>query len=94
MVGFTGFTVYSYIAKTYAHSKYPGWYVTIVNPDSIAEKGGLKVGDVIYGIDDMLWTEEPEMIDIAKAKMYDGATVIYHVIRNGMEKDLEMKMEG
>ncbi len=93
MVGFTSFAVYSYIAKTYAHSKYPGRYVSVVNSDSIAEKSGMKVGDVIYGIDEMLWTDEPELIDIAKARMYEGKTVTYHIIRNGTEKDFEMKLE-
>lgn len=92
MIGFTSTPMYSYICKGFANSDYPGRFVTEVNEDSIAKKAGLLVKDVIYGIDDMLWKDEPNLVEIAKAKMYDGETVTLHIMRNNMKKDLKMAM--
>ena len=93
LMGYSHIDVYSYIARKFAHSDMPGLYVTKVSPDSIAEKGGLLPGDLIYGADEFLWADEPAFPDYAKARMADGKTVVYHVVRNGLKKDLEMKRE-
>ena len=92
MIGYTYVPMYSYICKGFANSDYPGEYVIEVNEDSIAKKAGLLVKDLIYGIDDMLWKDEPNMSSIAKAKMYDGETVTLHIMRNKMKKDIKMAM--
>ena len=89
MLGFNTIYAYSYISKKYAHSSKAGLLITSVNEDSLAEKCGLMKGDVIFQTDEWVWTDDPEMIEKAKARIFDGGTVTFYVIRNGEEKELQ-----
>ena len=88
LLGIWSVDLYSYISKKYASSKYSGDYLTKIGQGSIAERSGLIVGDVIYGADELWWKDEPYFFEIVKARMFDGATVVLHVMRYGDTVDI------
>ena len=87
-LGATTCNLYSYVVKPFCRSKRPGIYVAALSPNGYAAQWGLQVGDVIYGEDDVLWYEDPFMINRALCGVYDGNTVTLKVVRNGEEIEI------
>lgn len=92
--GMETLNIYSYIKTKYAHSAEPGIYLTAVNDGSLAQKSGLKVKDIIYGIDELYWKDEPFCIEYGKARLAEGKTIVIHVLRAGEKIDLEIDKNG
>lgn len=59
-----------------------GSYIIHIEPGSIAEKCGLQLKDLIVEADGIRWAEDPFCITRAAAKVSDGETVIFKVLRN------------
>ena len=59
-----------------------GVWLTNVDEDSIADKCGLKKDDLIIKIDKTFTQYEPYALELAKARMADGNTVLCMVERN------------
>ena len=81
--------VSGYLSKQFVSSDQGGVWVYSVNRDSYADKSGLLEGDLIIGIDELSYADEPYIMEIAKARMYDGQSVTLHLIRNGQLVDIE-----
>lgn len=60
-----------------------GAYVSRVEPDSDAEKCGLRLKDLIIEADGLTYREDPYYMERAEAKMADGESVIFKVLRDG-----------
>ena len=58
-----------------------GLYVLSFEEDSILQKAGMEVGDIILSADNMQWDEEPMMMFRAKANIVDGSEVIFTLLR-------------
>ena len=80
--------LYSYVVKPFCRSYRPGKYVAAVGADGWAKAWGLNAQDVIYGADNMLWTDDPFFLNRAFARVYDGGSVTLKVVRNGEEIEL------
>ena len=65
-----------------------GAYVSHVNPDSVAEKCGLQVKDLIIEADGLTFREDPYYMERAEAKLSDGETVNLKVLRDGKVVEL------
>ena len=80
--------LYSYVVKPFCRSYRPGKYVAAVGADGWAKAWGLNAQDVIYGADNMLWTDDPFFLNRAFARVYDGGSVTLKVVRNGEEIEI------
>ena len=89
MLGYDYLRVYSYVCEGYAGSEKPGEYVVAVEEDSLCRGFGLRSGDVIIGVDEMSWAEEPYATQIGKSRLLEGKTVVFRVMRYGKELELE-----
>jgi S1-C subfamily serine protease len=83
--------IYKYVVKTFCRSKQPGIYLAALNANGNAARWGLQTGDVIYGADNLLWADDPFVLNRALCDIYDGKTVTLQVVRNGEE--IEIKAE-
>ncbi len=84
-LGATTCDLYSFVCRVFARSYRPGRYISIVGEDGYCKYWGLEAGDVIYGADGILWTDDPFCFEKALAKAYNGMTVPLMVVRNGEE---------
>lgn len=66
-----------------------GRYVTKIVANSAAEKAGLKPFDYIYGINDLLVSEDEELSDLLE-KFKTGETAKIHYIRQGKKQTTEI----
>ena len=80
--------LYSYVVKRFSRSRHAGKYVAAVGDDGWAQRWGLMPKDVIYGADDMLWTDDPFFLNRAFAKICGGETATLKVVRNGREIEI------
>ena len=80
--------LYSYVVKRFSRSRRPGKYIAAVGDGGWAKTWGLEAMDVIYGADDMLWTDDPFFLNRAFARVYQGETVTLKVVRNGEEIEI------
>lgn len=60
-----------------------GMWVLEVGEGSLAEKLGLKVGDLVVSVDGVRLAEDPRAIELGKIKMAQGQAVEYVWLRNG-----------
>ena len=78
-----GYTkVITFLQAWYGVSK-TGMFVTHIEPDSIAEKCGLQLKDLVFEVDGISYAENNDMVILGKAKMADGETVIFKILRDG-----------
>ncbi len=68
-----------------------GVYVLLVHPDSPAEEGGLKHGDIVQAIDKAPITDSGELIKVISSRS-PSEVVNCQVWRNGSEKTLKVKL--
>lgn len=81
-------SLYSYVVKEFSRSKRPGVFLSAVGENGNAAAWGLQRGDVIYGVDGRLWTDDPFILNRALCDVYDGKTVRLEVVRNGEEMEV------
>ena len=48
---------------------------------------------MIYGIDELLWKDEPNITVYAKSRLLDGQAVTFHLYRNGEQMDIVIHPE-
>ena len=87
-LGATTCNLYKYVVKTFCRSKRPGVYLAVLNANGNAARWGLQTGDVIYGADNLLWADDPFVLNRALCNIYDGKTVKLQVVRNGEEIEI------
>ena len=86
-------SLYSYVVKDFSRSKRPGIYLAALNEGGNASAWGLKRGDVIYGADNILWADDPFVLNRALCDVYDGLPVTLKIVRNGEEKEITLARE-
>ena len=84
-LGATACNLYKYVVKTFCRSKRPGVFLAVLDPNGNAARWGLQTGDVVYGADNLLWEDDPFVLNRALCNIYDGKTVTLQVVRNGEE---------
>lgn len=84
-LGATTCNLYKYVVKTFCRSKRPGVFLAVLDPNGNAARWGLQTGDVIYGADNLLWEDDPFVLNRALSNIYDGKTMTLLVVRNGEE---------
>ena len=87
-LGATTCNLYKYVVKTFCRCKRPGVYLAVLNANGNAARWGLQTGDVIYGADNLLWADDPFVMNRALCDIYDGKTVMLQVVRNGEEIEI------
>lgn len=84
------------LAVSVGAPEYRGIRITQLFPGSPAERGGLKVGDVIIAVDDIpVEVSEPTDIDVfpVMIRRYDvGAKVVMKILRNGRERVVPVEL--
>lgn len=89
-----GITIRQIDQNTALKTGYPeGLYVNSVNPGSVAEKAGMKQGDVIVKFDGKRVKTYEELSEL-KAKKDSGDTVTVTVERNNQEVDLQLTLQA
>ena len=48
---------------------------------------------MIYGIDELLWKDEPNITVYAKSRLLDGQAVTVRICRNGEKMDIVIRPE-
>jgi len=89
LLGCTYTHVFDYKKSWYGVSE-TGLYITHVEPGSIAEKCGLQLKDLVVEMDGISYAEERNMDILGLAKVADGETVIFKVLRDGEVVELEV----
>lgn len=79
------------LAKSFGLKDSTGALVSNVYPDSPAEKGGLQAGDLVIGFNGRPIQDSHEL-PMLVAREPVGKTVTMKVLRNGAEKNLEIKL--
>ncbi|MCR4884466.1 MAG: Ig-like domain-containing protein [Clostridiales bacterium] len=92
-LGFYTRRFYSPIAMDYMGSNESGIYVVEIVPGSVAERVGLQLRDLIVGIDEIRWKDEPCCVAYAYSRLVDGQAVTFHIIRNGEKMDIVIRPE-
>ena len=87
-------SLYSYVVKEFSRSKRPGVFLSAIGENGNAAAWGLQRGDVIYGADGRLWTDEPFIMNRILCDVYDGKTVKLEVVRNGEEITIDIAKEN
>ena len=67
-----------------------GLLVDYVREDSIASEAGIHLRDLIYGIDGVLWTDDPRILTKAEARYMQGETVTLMIERNGETIEIQL----
>lgn len=76
------------------HDKAPqGALIASISPDSPAEKGGLKVGDVVVTLDGQT-VKDPRELAVRVASIVPGSDAKLVVLRDGAKKELTIKVEN
>ena len=60
-----------------------GWNVTVVVPDTAAEKYGLQINDIILAIDDYDINRSHDLTYILNLYHSPGDTITFEILRNG-----------
>ena len=89
-IGASTCNLYSYVVKDFSRSKRPGIYLASIEEGGNAASWGLQRGDVIYGADDILWADDPFVLNRAMCEVYDGKPVTLKIVRNGEEKEITL----
>ena len=89
-IGATTCELYSYVVKDFSRSKRPGVFLASITEGGYASSWGLQRGDVIYGADDVLWADDPFVLNRALCNVYDGNAITLKIIRNGEEKEITL----
>lgn len=89
-IGATTCELYSYVVKDFSRSKRPGIFLASIADGGNASSWGLQRGDVIYGADNILWADDPFVLDRAMCDIYDGLPVTLKIVRNGEEKEITL----
>ena len=92
-IGATTCSLYSYVVKDFSRSKRPGIYLASIAEGGNAASWGLQRGDVIYGADNILWADDPFVLNRAMCDVYDGLPVTLKIVRNGEEKEITLARE-
>ena len=73
--------------------KHGGRYVADITPNSIADRAGLKLGDLIIAADGVYTDENPYNVEIAKCKLVDGKSIEITVERYAQEGTFTITMK-
>ena len=87
-LGFNTLPLYESYAQHYG-VPYSGRWID-VNGGTFKAAGAQK-GDVIYGVDDVLWADDPYVIERAKARLAKGETCVFHVWRGDESVDISVR---
>ena len=87
-LGFEHVSVESFTKPWYGVSE-TGFYVVHVVPGSIAEQCGLQEKDLVFEANGLSYAEDLNFIPYANAKIADGESVIFKVLRDGEVVELE-----
>ena len=90
--GMTYIGIYPEYAEFY-HLPGVGLYVLSFGEDSILQKAGMEVGDIILSANDMQWDEEPMMMFRAKANIVEGSEVVFTLQRGEEEMTISVGPE-
>ena len=85
-VGFNGFFVNELETESFSESEFykdSGWNVTVVVPDTAAEKYGLQINDIILAIDDYDINRSHDLTYILNLYHSPGDTITFEILRNG-----------
>ena len=82
------------VASEYVGSPEPGRYIFNIVAGSPAEASELRMKDVIYGVDEMSWKNEPFCIDYGMARLAEDKPVTFHVVRGGEYVDVTFTSDG
>ncbi len=85
-VGFNGFFVSELEKESFLESEFykdTGWTVTVVVPDTAAEKYGLQINDIILAIDDYDINRSHDLTYILNLYHSPGDTITFEILRNG-----------
>ena len=85
--------LYSYVVRGFSRSRRPGIFLASISEGGNAAAWGLRRGDVIYGADNILWADDPFMLNRALCNVYDGLPVTLKIVRNGEEKEITLARE-
>ncbi len=92
-LGYSYDELYSTYSMDVASSPEPGLYLYKVEEGSVAERAGLQTNDVIYGMDELVWKDEPNIAVYARSRLLDGQAVTFHLYRNGEQMDIVIHPE-
>ena len=91
--GFSSMDLFSDYCRDVDSNPEPGLFVNKIEEGSVAERAGLQLHDVIYGIDELLWKDEPNITVYAKSRLLDGQAVTVRICRNGEKMDIVIRPE-
>jgi len=89
-LGITTVTLLSGFAEHYGYS-HSGRWITEVEEGSVADRCGLRVGDLIYDADGVTWADDPYVLQHARVKMATTLPCVFRVERDGRNVELVMK---
>lgn len=89
-IGISGEDITSLMSMYYRLPQ--GVYVRFINPDSCAEKAGIKAGDIIIGADGETITCMDELNEI-KSRFSAGDSMVITVYRDGVSMDIELTLD-
>ena len=92
-MGITPQTMTAQMAQQYRYDVTEGVFVCSVDPDSAADKAGLKLGDVITKMDDTDITSYEDLV-AAKKSYSAGDTVTLTVYREGKTIEVELTFDA
>ena len=92
-MGITPQTMTAQMAQQYRYDVTEGVFVCSVDPDSAADKAGLKLGDVITKMDDTDITSYEDLV-AAKKSYSAGDTVTLAVYREGKTIEVELTFDA
>ena len=90
--GLSVLTINEQMAKTYNLSSSRGVIITGIAKNSPAQKAGLKVEDIILGIDNYMINDQSTMIGILQ-EYRTGDEISIHILRDKDNMTLKMKLE-
>jgi serine protease Do len=90
--GLSILTINDNIAKTYSLQASRGVIVTQIEKNSPAQSSGIKLEDIIIGIDDFRINDENILIGILN-EYRTGDTIRLKLLRDGKEQSIKMKLE-
>ena len=93
-LGFSTQDFYSPLAEGCLGCPEAGKLVVSVKMDSVAENAGIRIGDLIYGADELRFVNEPFFMTYAKDRLLREQEVIFHLFRNGAMRDLTLWPDG
>jgi len=91
-LGFRAVAVPGELAEAYGFG-WSGLLVIRVEEDSAADRIGLKAGDLVFGMDETVYDEEPYILSLAAAALSRGEAMTLWVERDGEEWAVEWTPE-